>query len=149
MVIELAILGVLRWPLEALSLLALIGIALLIKMSFAALPERIPHHFSITGRPDRYGRRWLLPFTGVLALAMYAGMSIGGDTLGLVSGSAAVKPGEAFMFAWTKAIMLLLFCHFVRSIIRVALSEAGRMNMIVLWGLIALMLVPFVAGVVK
>jgi uncharacterized membrane protein len=147
--IDPAILDALRWPLEAVAVLGLIGLGLLIATSYGRVPERVPHHFGITGRADRHGGRWILPLMGAIALVMYAGMSAGGDTLGLVTGSAAAKPGEAFMLAWMKAVLILLLVHCVRSMIRVARGEAERMNVIVLWVLIALSLAPVVAGVAK
>jgi uncharacterized membrane protein len=147
--IDIAILDALRWPLEAIGLLGLIGLLLLVVMNYSSLPEPVPHHFGITGRPDRYGGRWILLLMCAIALAMWAGMSAGGDTFGLLTGQAAAKPGEAFMLAWMKAVLMLMLGHCVRSMIRVARGEAERMNMIVLLGLIALTVVPVVAGVAK
>ncbi|MBA3974819.1 MAG: hypothetical protein C0504_11455 [Candidatus Solibacter sp.] len=149
MSIDIEILEALRWPLEAVGLLGLIGLVLLAAMNYARLPGTVPHHFGITGRPDRHGGRWILLLMCAIALAMYAGMSAGGDTFGLLTGQAAAKPGEALMLAWTKGVLMLTLCHCVRSMIRVARGEAGRMNVAVLWGLIALTLVPVVAGVAR
>lgn len=149
MSIDLEILEALRWPLEALSLLGLIAMGLLIATSYGRVPRQVPHHFGITGRADRHGGRWILPFMGVIALAMYAAMSAGGGTLGLLTGSSAAKPGEAFLLVWMKAVLMLMLGHCVRSMIRVARGEAERMNMIVLLGLVALSLIPALAGVAK
>lgn len=149
MSIDPAILEALRWPLEAASLLGLIGLLVLVSISYASLPEPVPHHFGITGRPDRHGGKWILLLMSAIALAMYAGTSAGGGTLGLLTGSAASRPGEAFMLAWMKAVLMLTLVHCVRSMIRVARGEAERMNVIVLWALIALSLAPVVAGVAK
>ena len=53
------------------------------------------------------------------------------------------------MLTWMKAVLMLTLGHCVRSMIRVVRGEAGRMNVVVLWGLIALTLIPALAGVAK
>ena len=149
MAIDPAILDALRWPLEALSLLAFIGLALLVVTNWPSLPDRVPMHFGITGQPDRYGRRWSFLIMPVVAVALYVTMSLPGDTIGLLSGEAPSDPDSAFMLAWMKAIMMMLMCFCVWTIARVARGQARRMNVFVVLAFIGLIMVPGVTGIFK
>lgn len=51
------------WPLELLSLLALIVPVILLLRVWGSLPETVPVHFDAAGRPDRFGPKgtlWIL-----------------------------------------------------------------------------------------
>ncbi len=149
MTIDPSVLDALRWPLEALSLLALIGMGSLVIRNWSSLPEQVPYHFGITGQPDRYGRRRTIFILPAVALVMYIAMSLGGETMGLLLGEAPPDLGAAFMVTWAKAITLLMMCFCLWTIVRVAQGKARRMNVFVLLALVALALLPALTGIVK
>ena len=71
----MGLIAILRWPLEivafALALIPLLSVLL----AWPYLPAEIPTHFSLSGRPDRWGSRarvWILP---ALALVVYGFMN--------------------------------------------------------------------------
>lgn len=142
MAIDPAVLDALRWPLELLSLLGLAALIGLIAVNWSTLPEEVPMHFGITGKPDRYGRRWQMLILPVAAIAAFVGMSIGAGTHAWLAGEAVKKPFEGFVLVWTKAVMMAMLCYCVWIIIRVGRKQAEGMNMIVMFGLIGLMLAP-------
>lgn len=145
MAIDAAVLDALRWPLEMLSLLGLAALIGLVAVNWSTLPAEVPMHFGITGKPDRYGRRWQLLILPVVAIVAFVGMSIGAGTYAWLSGAAGEKPFEAFILVWTKAVMMAMLCYCVWTIVRVARKQAERMNMFVMFGLVGLMLAPLLA----
>jgi uncharacterized membrane protein len=57
------------WIPEIACLGLVLASFLIILVNFNSLPERIPHHFSFTGLPDKFGQRkmiWSLPLFGGL-----------------------------------------------------------------------------------
>jgi len=147
--IDPSILDALRWPLEVLSLLALIGTGALVQLNWSTLPEEVPYHFGITGQPDRYGRRRTIFILPAVALVMFIGMSLGGESMGLLLGETPSDVGAAFMVTWAKASTLLIMCFCVWTIVRVARGRTRRMNVFVLLALVALVLLPALTGIVK
>lgn len=142
MAIDPAVLEALRWPLELLSLLGLAALIGLIAVNWSTLPEELPMHFGITGKPDRYGRRGQLLILPVVGIAAFIGMSVGAGTQAWLAGEAAEKPFEAFILVWTKAVMMAMLCYCIWTIIRVARKQAEGMNMFVMFGSVGLMLLP-------
>ena len=147
MTVDPSILEALRWPLEALCLLALIGTGALAVGNWSNLPEQVPCHFGITGEPDRYGRRHSVFLLPAVALVMFIVMSVAGDTLGLLFGRAPSDLGGVFMATWTKTFTLLLMCFCQWTIIRVAQGKARRMNVFILLAFVGFILVPALTGI--
>ena len=74
---------VLRVPRSALDLVldavAFAGLVVCIVIavsSWGELPEKIPHHFGFSGRPDSWGGKWVLAFLSAVSLVMYVGATI-------------------------------------------------------------------------
>jgi uncharacterized membrane protein len=44
--------------------------------SWASLPDRVPIHFGFDGRPDSWGRRYILLALPIVAILLYVGMSV-------------------------------------------------------------------------
>jgi uncharacterized membrane protein len=147
--IEPYLLDALRWPLEALSLLCLIGIELFAGTQWASLPDRVPMHFGVTGKPDRYGRRWTFLILPILSLVLYVMLSIPGETLGLLGGESASDTASVFMLAWTKLILLLLMGFCMWTIVRVAKGQARGMNVFVILLAVVLMMLPALTGLAR
>jgi len=54
------------WVLEALAFAALVAIIVIVATHWTELPARVPRHFGISGKPDRWGNKngmLLLPLT--------------------------------------------------------------------------------------
>ena len=123
-----AVVEALRYPLLALAVLANLLSALLIAVSWQSLPAEIPAHFGITGRPDRWGGRWNLFLLLGIQTALNIVMSFQGS--------------EEPLLMWIQCMTSLLLAFVVWSTIRVARREADRINTLILFGLLALMIVP-------
>src|SRR5262245_39334942 len=57
----------LGWVLEVVTLVALVGGFVYLTIVWGQIPDRVPHHFNLAGRPDAWGTRtilWLLPGFG-------------------------------------------------------------------------------------
>jgi hypothetical protein len=147
--IEPYLLDALRWPLEALSLLCLIGVGLYAGTQWRSLPDRVPMHFGITGQPDRYGRRWTFFILPATSLVMYLTLSIPGETMGLLSGESASDPASVFIMVWIKTVSMFLMGFCVWTIVRVAKGQARKMNVFVILLSVVLMMLPALTGLTK
>jgi uncharacterized membrane protein len=125
-----AVLESLRWPLEVLSLLALLAQLIYLRLRWSSLPEKIPMHFGITGKPDRWHGRWSLLLFAAISIGLYVTMTIVSGTFQQLMGRQSSDAGEALFIAWLKTVMLLMFGFCVWTSIRVATGQAERMNVI-------------------
>jgi len=71
----------LPWLTILLAIGAGVGAALNALAHFDSLPERIPTHLDLAGRPDRFADKSLVPLLLLPALAMFLGASLGGFAL--------------------------------------------------------------------
>jgi hypothetical protein len=129
-----------RWPLEIIALIAAVLPMLIILRAWDTLPEEIPMHFGITGRPDRWGGRWqawILPF---VSLAVYVFLSVMSGTWGWLMGRVSPSmQGEALALPlWIKLMEGLVFSYIVSMTVRIARHEAERLNGWVIGALIVL-----------
>jgi uncharacterized membrane protein len=146
--IDPAVLDALRWPLELLSLLGLAALLGLVAVNWSTLPEELPMHFGINGKPDRYGSRWQLLILPAVGIAVFVGMSMSAGTHEWLAGIATEKPFEAIMLVWTKTVVMALMCYCVWTIIRVARKQAEGMNIIAMFGMVGLMMLPLLVRAV-
>lgn len=56
---------------EVLSILAIVGAFALLRLYWWQIPHRVAVHFSLTGRPDRWGPKRLLTWIPVTIACMY------------------------------------------------------------------------------
>jgi uncharacterized membrane protein len=116
-------------------LLDLISIGLIVTMfvvtslHYPYLPERVPIHFGITGRPDNWGPKWMIWLMPVLSLVL----------CGVLVGVTFAAAGPSGMKTWLELLrveMLALFWVITRDQIRVALGIQGRLSHLV-WVMLA------------
>ncbi|HPT29276.1 MAG TPA: DUF1648 domain-containing protein [Bryobacteraceae bacterium] len=125
-----------------LSLLGLAALLGLVAVNWSTLPDELPMHFGINGKPDRYGSRWQLLILPVVGIAIFVGMSLSAGTAEWLGGVAPEKPFDAIMLVWTKTVVMALMCYCVWTIIRVARKQAEGMNIFVMFGMVGIMLLP-------
>ena len=134
-----------RAPIEIIALLAAILPLLIILRAWDTLPEVIPTHFGVTGRPNRWGGRWqawILPF---LALGLYAMLSFMTGTWEWALGRQPELPRGMELPVLMKPIMDLMMAYLSRATVRVARKEAEGLNLWIMYGLGALLIAPGIA----
>lgn len=106
---------------EAAALLGLAACALPL-VGYAELPDRLPGHFGLSGRPDAWGDHSLLLFLPGLALFQYALLTV----VALGVGAAAEGPTRLArrMVAMIKAQVVWLIAFLEWRIPQVARGEA-------------------------
>ena len=70
----------LLWFLELISLIAVIVSFTLVNRAYSELPDRIPIHFGITGRPDSWGSKrwtWIVPVLSAIMWVFWLWMAGG------------------------------------------------------------------------
>lgn len=138
--IPLSWIPALRRPLEIIALVAAILPLLIVLRAWDTLPEQIPAHFGITGRPDRWGGRWQAWLLPVVSLAVYVFLSVMSGTWGWLMGHGSPSMrGEALaLLLWIKLMEGLVFTYIVSMTVRIARQEAERLNGWVIGALIIL-----------
>ena len=119
-----------RWLLEIIAGVACLLPLLIILRAWDTLPDEIPTHFGITGRPDRWGGRWQAWLLPVVSLAVYVFLSVISGMWGWLMGRATPSmPGEALaLLLWIKLMEGLVFSYIVSMTVRIARQEAERLN---------------------
>lgn len=122
-----------RWPVETA---ALVGLALAVGSVlrvWGELPERVPTHFGLAGRPDAWGGRgWVLALPA-LAVVLYAALTLVQRLPGrwynypLTITEENRERQERLardLIRWLKAALMGLFAHLTLGVLRTALGEA-------------------------
>lgn len=129
--IDPAIAEALSYPLLAIACLATVFSFLLLTISWQSLPHSIPAHFGITGRPDRWSGRWVL--------FLYPAIQSGACVM------LWLKRDEEFLLIWTFAVIPTLLAYILWQSIRIARKESERLHPALLFGILALIVVPAIA----
>ena len=143
-----------RWIFEVFGVMVLVGTLLWLKTQLGDLPERLPYHFGITGKPDRWGGRWVIPLLLAVLAGSYIAMSLAGHSLELITGSpgGALTPKQTFdrvMLSFVKFGVTVLMAHSLWTIIRVGRGQAERYNILVPIAFAALTILPAILWVPK
>ena len=99
--------------LELVPLALLVLILYLFFSNYAALPERIPTHFGLSGEVDGWGAKtqmWLFPIMGTLVYLLFGGINLGfasvKDARSLVNmpakAKAAMTPQASEVHTWMR-----------------------------------------------
>ncbi|MGJ5819828.1 DUF1648 domain-containing protein [Paludibaculum fermentans] len=134
--------GGMQWPLEGLALLFLLAGVILPFSQWSTLPARIPSHFNIMGKPDRWGGRWVFVFFAALQIFIYCMFSLQGRSLDYLSGEPLPFTAVAFLMLWTKLVIEGLFCYLIWTMIRVARAQAEKANIFLMLLFSALLVAP-------
>ncbi len=136
---------VFRGPLELIAVIAAVLPLLIILRAWDTLPDQVPAHFGITGKPDRWGGRWqawILPF---FALAFYGIFSFITGTWGWLLGRQPELPHGMELMIVMKPLICVLLSYITLATVRVARKEAEGLNLWIMFGLLALLLAPGIA----
>lgn len=134
-----------RWPLEIASVVLAVVPLLIVLRAWDTLPEEIPAHFGITGKPDRWGGRWQIWILPVLALVMYGAFSFATGTWDLLLGRPHDLPRGMELLVLMKPLICLMLSYLMWATVRVARKEAEGLNLWIMFGLLALLLTPGIA----
>src|ERR1039458_410025 len=134
-----------RAPIESIAALAAIVPLLIVLRAWDTLPEEIPVHFGITGRPDRWGGRWQAWILPVIALGMYALFSFITGTWDWILGRQPTFPRGMELMLFMKPMTGLMLGYVSLGMVRVARKEAERLNPWITYGLVALLIAPSIA----
>lgn len=122
---------------ESLALVGLIGLIILPVVYYESLPELIPIHFGLDGRPDGFGPKvmiWLLPgiggfsFVGMKILCRYPRLFNYPVKITTENARRQYRLAVRLIRILT-ATQLWLFCYLTNTIIEVALGLQDELNM--------------------
>jgi hypothetical protein len=137
--------AVLRLPIEIVAACLAVLPALLLLRAWSSLPEEIPVHFGITGRPDRWGGRWQAWVVPLVALVIYGAFSIACGAWGWLLGRQSELPRGIEPLLLMRVPIELLMTYITWGTIRVALKEAEGLDWRLLFALLLLTIAPAVA----
>jgi hypothetical protein len=97
-------------------------------LKWSDLPAKVPIHFNITGRPDWWAPRpaaWLTPAIG-----------------SSISILMALSPQPDWKFHWLRAGVAVVFAFLQWTVVRVAMKQSERLNLLVTIALLAAIFLP-------
>ncbi len=129
---------------------------LIVALSWASLPETIPHHIDFSGKPNAWGTKkvlWLLP---ALALILYAGMTFVSRYPHRFNYLVPITEANAFrqyriargLLTWLKAEVVFLFAFLEWAIVRVAWGTTETLGALTIPVILALILATVVVHLV-
>lgn len=126
-----------RWPVEAA---ALVGLALAVGSVlrvWGELPERVPIHFGLSGRPDAWAGRGSVLALPVLSVVLYGALTLVQRLPGRWYNYPVTITEEnrdrqerlaRDLIRWLKAALMGLFAHLTVGLLRTALGEAAGLG---------------------
>jgi uncharacterized membrane protein len=140
-------LAVWRWPLAIIALVLALAPFLIVVSNYPTLPGRIPTHYGLSGRPDRWGARWQIWIYVVLAWGIYLAL---GRATGLLPwmNAGAVAPRTILLIAPIDLLVLAMVAYVCRITVRVARGQAQGLNRTIFYTLLAVVLGQAVASAV-
>lgn len=139
--------------LEALALLALVGGAVLVVISWIILPDSVPMHFDMSGAPDRYGSKvelWAL--LGVFVLT-YLSMAVPARLFGYARRARTQQWVTVYwpqmrltrsLILWFNLWTMLLFAALMAGMLAVALGLTPHLILTPVYGLCGAMAITLV-----
>ncbi|MEG4274621.1 MULTISPECIES: DUF1648 domain-containing protein [unclassified Microcoleus] len=142
---------------ELLAAIALLLAVLLIVKFWAVLPDRIPIHFGLGGLADAWGDKltiWIVPAVAAILFAVLTAVSRYPHTFNYPVRITSENARRQYLLArgllvCLKAQMCWLLAFVVRQQILVALGNAQRFSMELVWGIVVLILATVGVYLVK
>lgn len=134
---------------EAAGWLMLAGIWLLVLISYADLPDRIPTHFNLAGKADGFGKKAAIILLPAIATVLFAGMTVVNRFPHAFNFGVPVTPENARfqytnatrMMRWIKLGLLILFGFLTVETIGHATGKTDGLGS---WFLPVMLLIQFV-----
>jgi hypothetical protein len=122
--------------LETAAALGMLTMLYVTIKSWPLLPETIPHHFGVSGKPDAWGGKWILWLFPGISLVLYIGLTILSRYPHIYNypwpitekNAAAQYHLACTMIVALKAEIILLFAYLQQQTIQVALGKAGGLG---------------------
>jgi len=133
---------------ELIAVAALLTMFVALASSWSSLPERVPRHFGITGKPDAWGGTATLYALPAIGVVLYILLTV----VRAIPGSAnlpgidrkTMTPAQSAlaieMLGWLKAQMAVLFAYLEIMTIRIARGNAEGLHVYVMLLWIILMM---------
>lgn len=129
-----------RIVLESLALVGLVGGIVIVTLNYNHLPETIPIHFGLSGKPDGFGSKVWLLVVSVLSAVMYLTMTIArrypqcSNTPWKITEENKQRQYALieWLLTWLKAENALLFAFLQWTMVQVALGLAVSLNPVVM-----------------
>ncbi|MDR3719632.1 MAG: DUF1648 domain-containing protein [Bryobacteraceae bacterium] len=134
-----------RLPIEIAAACLAVLPALLLLRAWGSLPDEIPAHFGLNGRPDRWGGRWQAWIVPLVAVVIYGAFSHASGAWGWLLGKQAEVPHGMEPLLLMRLPIDLLMTYITWGTIRVACKEADGLSAAILWGLLLLTVAPAIA----
>lgn len=123
--------------LETAAALALLTMAFVAIKRWPLLPETIPHHFGVSGKPDAWGGKWILWLLPGISLVLYVGITILSRYPHIYNYPWSITEENAAtqyhlartMLGALKAEIVLLFAYLQWQVIQAAFRESEGLGM--------------------
>ncbi len=140
------------WIIEAIGMAAVVVMMALPLVYYRMLPDLIPSHFNITGKPDAFSGKatvWVLPVAG---LVLYTGLTILNKYPHLYNYPVKVTEENAsgiYKYAVRalrimNSVLACVFCYIVNTIIQIATGHQVGLGKNYLFFIIAGILTPVI-----
>lgn len=133
---------VFRLPIEIIAPCLAVLPSLLLLRAWSSLPDEIPVHFGISGRPDRWGRRWQAWIVPCVALVIYGAFSSASGSWDWLLGRPSELPHGIEPLLLMRLPIGLLMTYVTWGTIRVARKETAGLSSVAMFGLILLTVTP-------
>ncbi len=141
----------LDWVCEAIAIAALAGSAGLVAVNWAGLPDQMPVHFGVSGKPDGWGNKnilWILALTNV---GTYVVLTMASRFQGLINlpfridrDAPEVQRLLRSMAIVLKAVLMLTFLYIMQAMVNTALGRADGLGIQFLPIFLAATFVPLI-----
>ena len=121
---------------EGINILGLLLIFGLILSSYQALPETVPSHYDLNGRPDAFSSKSIIWFLPTMALVLYLGLTVLSRfphiynypyDITIYNAKRQYK-NSAMMIRVLKTLIVFLLLYITYSKIRIGLGELGGLD---------------------
>ena len=122
-----------EWALEVAGAIGLIMTFVLIVLNYSDLPQIMPRHFNVSGKPDGYSSKELLWILPTITLLIYTLMTIGSRfphkfnyPLEITMENAKRQYGNSVMMMRVlKTIIVIIFFYLTFAIIQIGLGKVN------------------------
>lgn len=130
--------GVVDMVIDVIAIGAIAATIGLIAFHWSRLPERIPHHFDLAGKPDAWGGRWLLVILPVISILLCISLTAVSRIPHRFNYLWAITPENAesqyrialSMLAILKVIIAIMFAYMTWITIRVSQESAPGLGLL-------------------